>query len=273
MFKYSLSFFVLICSLASTAVAKPLLKIHVFVALCDNDHQGIVPTTKTLGDGTNPRTNLYWGAMYGLKTYFRKAKEWTPVEVVSAPERSEILDRCAFFGHGAMLFAEAYDGRQMALTIDEFLASAAGKHRSAVALKGYGKLSFGREANLVFFIGHNGLMDFSLKELPKPATNKPTAAVVLACKSHSYFTPILRHLGCLPLLMTNGFMAPEAYTVAAIVKTWAQGGADGDVHEAAAQAYAKYQKHCSLAAARRLFRSPRAKPLGVKPRGIDSGNQ
>ena len=273
MIRYFLSFFVLTCFLASAAVAKPLLKVHVFVALCDNEHQGIVPTTKTLGDGTNPRTNLYWGAMYGFRTYFRKAKEWEPVEVVSARECSEILDRCAFFGHETVVFAEAYDGRQMALTVEEFLAAAAGKYRSEAVLKDYGKLSFGKEANMVFFIGHNGLMDFSLKELPKPAAIKPSAAVVLACKSHLYFTPILRHLGCPPLLMTNGFMAPEAYTVAAIVKTWALGGADSDVHEAASQAYAKYQKHCSLAAARRLFRAPRAKPLGVKPRGIDSGNQ
>ncbi len=33
--------------------------IHVFVALCDNEHQGIVPVPKTLGDGKDACNNLY----------------------------------------------------------------------------------------------------------------------------------------------------------------------------------------------------------------------
>ena len=45
---------------------EPLL-IHTFVPLCDNDNQGIVPVNKSLGDGFNLRTNLYWGALYVAK--------------------------------------------------------------------------------------------------------------------------------------------------------------------------------------------------------------
>ena len=41
------------------------------VALADNDHQGIVPVPRQLGDGDDPANNLYWGARYGVKTYFR----------------------------------------------------------------------------------------------------------------------------------------------------------------------------------------------------------
>ena len=41
-----------------------LKTIHVFVALCDNKYQGIVPVPESIGNGQNARTNLYWGAAY-----------------------------------------------------------------------------------------------------------------------------------------------------------------------------------------------------------------
>src|SRR5207249_4829544 len=36
--------------------------IHVVVALCDNQYQGIVPVPALIGNGDNPAKNLYWGA-------------------------------------------------------------------------------------------------------------------------------------------------------------------------------------------------------------------
>ena len=48
--------------------SKPF-SIHFLVPLCDNENQGIVPVNKQLGDGLNLKTNLYWGAGYGIKTY------------------------------------------------------------------------------------------------------------------------------------------------------------------------------------------------------------
>lgn len=38
--------------------------IHVLVALCDNENQGIVPVPAFLGNGEDPQKNLYWGAAY-----------------------------------------------------------------------------------------------------------------------------------------------------------------------------------------------------------------
>lgn len=54
---------------------RPVL-IYVIVALCDNEHQGIVPVSKTLGNGNDPQHNLYWGAGYGVKTFLRKSTGW-----------------------------------------------------------------------------------------------------------------------------------------------------------------------------------------------------
>ena len=52
---------------------KPLVA-HVIVALADNEHQGIVPIPSTLGDGDRPQSNLYWGAMYGVKGFSAKIR-------------------------------------------------------------------------------------------------------------------------------------------------------------------------------------------------------
>ncbi|MFQ1017926.1 hypothetical protein [Gilliamella sp. BG7] len=48
--------------------------IHVLVALCDNKYQKIAPVPKAIGNGQDPKNNLYWGAAYGFKTYFSKQK-------------------------------------------------------------------------------------------------------------------------------------------------------------------------------------------------------
>src|SRR6188474_1339529 len=53
-----------------------LKTIHVFVALCDNKYQGIVPVSAKIGNGQDAASNLYWGAAYGVKTFFSKSSEW-----------------------------------------------------------------------------------------------------------------------------------------------------------------------------------------------------
>ena len=41
--------------------------IHVFVALCDNENQGIVPVNSSLGNGQNSESNLYGVPYMALK--------------------------------------------------------------------------------------------------------------------------------------------------------------------------------------------------------------
>src|ERR1700722_7703404 len=49
---------------------------HVLVALADNRYQGIVPVPAAIGNGDDLIHNLYWGAGYGLKTFFRRSADW-----------------------------------------------------------------------------------------------------------------------------------------------------------------------------------------------------
>src|SRR6266851_706839 len=74
------------------AAPNPMPVVHVFVALCDNEHQGIVPVSTSLGNGDNPATNLYWGAAFGVKAFLSKSKDWELIADVPNPT-AVILDR------------------------------------------------------------------------------------------------------------------------------------------------------------------------------------
>ena len=58
--------------------------IHVLVALCDNENQGIVPVPAFLGNGEDPTKNLYWGAAFGVKTFFGKSKSWKKISFMDS---------------------------------------------------------------------------------------------------------------------------------------------------------------------------------------------
>ena len=141
-------------------------------------------------------------------------------------------------------------------SLEDFLNAAAGQ-RSSSFIIGQGdsniEIQAGALADMVCFVGHNGLMDCQPDYIPTPgAGDQPVCSVVLACQSQPYFSPLLHQVGCQPLITTTGLMAPEAYTLEAIITSWSAGSDKASIHNAAAQAYAKYQK-CSLNAAQRLF--------------------
>lgn len=46
--------------------------IHVYVALCDKDNQGIISSNPKLENGEDLENNQYWGALYGVKNYFQE---------------------------------------------------------------------------------------------------------------------------------------------------------------------------------------------------------
>lgn len=232
---------------ADAAGGKPLVA-HVVVALCDNEFQGIVPVPAKLGDGDAPQTNLYWGALYGVRSFFRNQPGWKPVSIPAASD-SRVLDRVLFrrevIRNGkatpVLLVAEAWRGRDISDAIRHFLELNRGQHVERLRA---GDLEFeaGGAAHVVAFVGHNGLMDFAAPELPEIlGPVRPHASVVLACMSDSYFGALLR-MHSWPLITTSGLMAPEAYTLAAVLDSWFTGSEPGQVRQAAGRAYAKYQR-------------------------------
>lgn len=142
--------------------------VHVYVALCDNEHQGIEPVPKALGDGEDPEHNLYWGAMYGVKTFFSRSAIWSVVATVEKPSGA-VLERVVFrhATANAYIVADAYKGSEIKRAITDFLDAVSGEASETVTVRvGEAEVSFeaGGAAELVAYVGHNGLMDFDLEE-------------------------------------------------------------------------------------------------------------
>jgi hypothetical protein len=97
--------------------------------------------------------------------------------------------------------------------------------------------------DVVCFVGHDGLMDMKLADYPKrQAGSAPAFIAVLACKSREYFGKSLADMGCPAVLTTTGLMAPEAYTLDALVRAWAKGSQLETIRLEAGRTYATYQK-------------------------------
>ncbi|HLL99439.1 MAG TPA: hypothetical protein VK400_00155 [Pyrinomonadaceae bacterium] len=233
-------------------IQNPGKVVHVLVALCDNENQGIVPVPKFLGNGEDAARNLYWGAAYGVKTFFSRSASWTRVAEMKNPS-ANVLERIVFKHKTANVYlvADAYRGSRMRETINDFFAATAGAKLENVNARNETLQVFG-SANLVAFIGHNGLMDFSLENQPAKKDDAPRDAVILACASRNYFTEPLRKTSAAPLLWTTNLMAPEAYILHDALEGWTRDETDAQIRDRAAQAYSKYQK-ISLKAAQNLL--------------------
>jgi hypothetical protein len=228
--------------------------VHVFVALADNQHQGIVPVPARLGNGDDPDHNLYWGSAYGVKTFFARSPEWLLMSCGAKP-KPEVLERCVFKHRNTdtYMVADAYRGSEIRQAILDFFDAAAGASPETIfASASAGRLTVRGGSNLVAYVGHDGLMDFRLPLIPKQKNEIRRDAIILACASKQYFAESLRAGGAYPLLWTTNLMAPEAYTLKSALDGWIIGENSEQIRDRAAGAYDKYQK-CGVRAARRLF--------------------
>lgn len=232
---------------------KPGVKtIHVFVALCDNKYQGIVPVPAKIGNGQDPVNNLYWGAAYGVKTFFSKSNEWKVIEIKKNP--AEYILEQILFKHKSediYLLADAYDGQFIKQTTIDFLQACSGS--GIVSIKANSmEIPFGGASDIIAYIGHDGLMDFSLSENYEKQDDNPRKAIILACISKKFFSPYIKKTGAEPLLWSTGLMAPEAYILHAALNKWAASGNEKEIRMAAASAYSQYQQ-CNQKAAQNLL--------------------
>lgn len=239
-------------SLFSTEVEDPKI-IHVFVALCDNVNQGIVPVPDRIGNGQDPYHNLYWGAGYGVKNFFdKKSTNWTLIKTFKNPT-TKILERVVFknTASNTYLVADAYDGAEIKQSIINFLHATSGQFKDTIILDNT-QLLIGGHSDLIAYIGHNGLMDFEIKEKFKVNRTKVRDVIILACYSKHYFQRYLKRFNTNPLVWTNGLMAPEAYTLKWAIDGWLKGEDNEQVATRARKAYNHYQK-CGIRGATNLL--------------------
>jgi len=227
--------------------------IHVYVALCDNINQGIVPVPAAIGNGQDAGRNLYWGAGYGVKNYFhRKSDNWTLIKTLKNP-KTNILERVVFknTSSNTYLIADAYDGAKIKECITDFLFASAGQNKDTISINNI-KLPISGSSNLIAYIGHNGLMEFSIDTVFQPVDDKKRDVIILACYSKEYFTSFMEEFQANPLVWSKGLMSPEAYTLKWAIDGWLQKESNEQIVERARKAYNHYQK-CGMRGATNLL--------------------
>lgn len=241
----------------TTATAGPatfdtsIKTIHVLVALCDNKYQGIVPVPAKIGNGQDPDNNLYWGCAFGVRSYFKKSGNWKFLKSyrIDSTRLEQLIFRHNTSGY--YLVADAYNGKEIRQCTIDFLRSCSGKLKDAVQVANH-SIGINGNARLLAYIGHDGLMDFSLSEQFTNTDNKERDAIMLACISKKYFAPHIAATKAKPLVWSTGLMSPEAYTLHDALETYIRDQPSSAIRASAAKAYARYQK-CSERAAMNLL--------------------
>jgi hypothetical protein len=225
--------------------------IHVFVALCDNKYQGIVPVSARIGNGQDLNNNLYWGCSGGIRSYFKNSKDWALLKRYFLD--SIRLERIVFKNksENCYIVADAYDGRYIKKCTVDFFSSASGQLKDTIQINGKVLGIYGNSKALAY-IGHDGLMDFRLSEKFFSIDGKTRDVFILACISKRFFAPYLTDTKANPLIWSTGLMAPEAYTLHDAFEGYVKNESPESIRTRAAKAYAKYQR-CGEKAAKNLL--------------------
>jgi hypothetical protein len=227
--------------------------VHIFVALCDNASQGIQPVPAKIGNGDDPANNLYWGCDDGVRTVFSRSKVWKRLSAADPDGEGPILERLVFHNATAKawLVADGYRGKEIKTCLTNYLAAMAGTLKVEAAA-GDAKVAAGGASDLIAYVGHDGLMEFSLPTPAAAPDNKSKSAIALCCVSRAYFTSHIQTLKATPLLMTAQLMYPAAQVIHESVNGWLAGKDGKTCLQLAAAAYAKNQK-ISVKAASGVF--------------------
>ncbi len=226
--------------------------VHVIVALADNQHQGISKLPGAFGNGQSPAGNLTWGAGHGIKTHFDWAPEWERLEAAK-PDAVYILDRAVWKHKDSAIYlvADAYDGRNIREATEDLLLYASGGGGGMISLGGK-VIPSGGDADLIAFLGHNGLMDVKVEKVFRPMMDHEREVIILAPLSRGFFANAIRAAGARPLLWTTGVLTMEAYTLRGALQGWVARETDEEIRERAAKAYDQFQKS-GMSGARRLL--------------------
>jgi hypothetical protein len=192
------------------AAGRPLV-VQVHVPLCEGTI--IACGNAKLGDGDNPRTNLYWATTEGFLGWFgRKGSGWKPALVATgdAIGEADVLDLRVWRAHGRDASAVARRWRAEARhglrrgpgvarhAIDRALARYAedlyGAHTQAVTLADGTTLAAGGDAHVVAYVGHNRLMDlatFDWRAIAARGDDRSRGVIAIACHTAPYMQAVV----------------------------------------------------------------------------------
>ena len=259
---------------ADTAMGKPMVT-TVYVALCDNDSQGIIPVkNRRICNGDDPAQNMYWQGngisgylkMHGWKRHGRTRDDNGTVMVeevwkkrIFAGKKMRQLGAPRSFD--AVVVAKAYRGSRIHDAMKDYL-SAIHADAGEVATTGDGQeLNAGGQSHVVGYIGHDYFMDVAVgsdryNELTASRHHRTArlakGTFAFACISNAWVRPYVSYANIYILAMNNYLTYPSAWTLGGIVQGIAAGGDGEFIYRQAARQFANGQK-CGLKWALKAF--------------------
>jgi hypothetical protein len=231
----------------------------VFVALCDNDSQGIVKVkNRRICRGDDPEQNLYWATAGGLAATLRAAR-WQRVSLehhaegdlaVKAVWRKRLEPGGALRARGvrssfaAYIVGLGYRGREIRKAMIDYLQAV---NRDDVRLEEaeQTQLRAGGASHLVGYIGHDYFYDVDdpqpLLALQQGDSVLHKGTFALACTGHRLIRPAIRRGNAHILLLNRTLGFPGAWTAEAMVGAIAGGKDARAIYHAAATAFANGQ--------------------------------
>jgi hypothetical protein len=252
--------------------------VHVTVPLCANDQ--IDCGAAWAGRPGDLDKNLYWGAIFGVRTWMERARsDWEKLAVMG-PEPTATgekpgprLDRRVYrrwvkgapFGLAEgerveeIVVFDALHGDRIDDAVRQFWREASEGGSVSFVEKGE-TTPRTLPVTVAGYAGHNRMLDGLTLPAPKSAAaaagpdagakpgqavvppRTPVPSFVLACLSDRTFGPPLRAAGSPIVLDTTALVAPEAYLIDAVLHALGDGKAGAGVREAAVQTYVQWQK-------------------------------
>jgi hypothetical protein len=231
----------------SEAGAAPLV-VYVVVPLCSNEQ--IDCGSAVAGRPADLEHNVYWGAVFGARRFFERAKSgWERVEVTRG--EGVFLERAVFrrfvsgapWGRGApveeLVVLQAVHGDAIDRAVDHFWTTTT--EGGSVTFHDGGVV---RTVSIqaTGYAGHNRLMDGKRLPATNAGARSPVPAFVLACNSEPYFAKALEGAGSQPLVTTSTLMAPEGYLIDAVAQGIGEKLGPAALRARAVAAYAKWQR-------------------------------
>lgn len=240
---------------------KPLV-VQVHVPLCDNN---IIRCGKGgLGDGKNPKRNLYWATSGGFVGWFgARRSKWTEVYGEVGEKGSDILEvrvwkrrfrtsrklEGAAIGKKFDVYVVAYAWRGSAIrdAMDAYTVDLYGGDARVIELEDGTEVRAGGEAQVVSFVGHNGWMDYPDYDFAKVAARTKTKSkrrkgtIAVACITEDYLAGDVADEKRVPLLFTRWLLFAGAHSFEGAVTALAQGKNLAGIRRAAINNYARGQ--------------------------------
>ena len=244
----------IIDSLKKKIASNKSLIVHVFVPLCDNENQGIVPTSPKLGNGLDLRNNLYWGVRHGMRTIFKNNSNWKKQSQLN-PIDSNVLERVVFKRKynktEVILIMDAYRGDRMKECLEDYFNGLAENKMDSVRVDSTLIPAFGN-SDLMVFNGHNGLMDTDISFKVTNPKIRQKDAISISCSSMYYFDAYYKQTNSYPLVTTEHSLYPGGFILEGILDKWATFSKDELIRQEAGNRYHAVKK-CGVKGARGIF--------------------